>query len=133
MQTDEFVRRVQEQARIASGDEALKAVRATLETLGERLPDDQRDDLAAQLPKQLRNYLSRRKEAERYTLEEFYNRVAARSDLGLPATIEQARVVIGVLQEAVSPGQLDEIRAQLPAKFDELFSGEPYGPGSPSV
>ena len=59
--------------------------------------------------------------------------MAVRSDLGLPATIEQARVVIGVLQEAVSPGQLDEIRAQLPAKFDELFSGEPYGPGSPSV
>jgi len=133
MQTDEFVRLVQERARMESGDDALKVIGATLETLGERLPGDERDDLAAQLPDQLKNYIHRRGETVRFTLEEFYNRVAARSDLGLPRAIEQARVVIAVLQEAVAPGQLEKVRAELPAKFEELFSGEPYGPGSPSA
>ena len=133
MQTDEFTRRVQERARLAAGDEALKIIAATLETLAERLPRNERTDLAAQLPEQLRGYLQRRPDTDRFSLEEFYNRVAARSGLGPPQAIEQAHVVLQVLQEAVSAGQLDRIRQQLPGQFGELFSGEPYGPASPSA
>lgn len=133
MQADEFVRQVQEQARIPTGDIALKVIEATLETLGERITRDERRDLAAQLPKQLKEYVNKRQETARFDLEEFYNRVAGRSDLGLPAAILQSQVVMDVLQQAVSPGQLEDIRRQLPAEYEELFSGEPYGPNSPSA
>ena len=133
MQTDEFVRRVQEEGRIASGDDALRVIAATLESLGERLPRKERVTLAAQLPEQLRSYVNRRQESEAFTLQEFYNRVAARSDLGLPEAIARAQIVMGALQEAVSEGQLERVREELPRKFDELFSGEPYGPGSPAA
>lgn len=133
MQTDEFVRRVQEQANIESGDEALEIVAATLETLGERLPRDERADLTAELPGQLKAYARRRLETEQFTLEEFYNRVAARSGLGAPAAVQQTHVVMQVLQEAVSEGQLQDMRAQLPPDFEELFTGEPQGPGSPAA
>ncbi len=133
MQTDEFVRRVQERANIESGDEALDIVAATLETLGERLPRDEREDLIAELPGQLKAYARRHLETEQFTLEEFFNRVAARSDLGAPQAIEQTHVVMHVLQEAVSEGQLQQMRAQLPPEFEQLFTGEPQGPGSPTA
>lgn len=133
MQTDEFVRRVQERANIESGDEALEIIEATLETLGERLPRNERADLTAELPGQLKAYARRRLEPDQFTLEEFYNRVAARSGLGAPRAIEQAHVVMQVLQEAVSEGQLQDMRAQLPPEFEELFTGEPQGPASPAA
>jgi uncharacterized protein (DUF2267 family) len=133
MQADEFVRRVQVQAKIATGDAALKVIEASLETLGERIRRDVRQDLAAQLPDQLKAYLNKRQETTRFDLEEFYNRVAGRSDLGLPAAVLQSQAVIDVLQQAVSPGQLQDIRRQLPAEYEELFSGEPYGPNSPAA
>lgn len=133
MQADEFVRRVQVQAKIATGDAALKVIEAALETLGERIRRDERRDLAAQLPDQLKAYLNKRQETTRFDLEEFYNRVAGRSELGLPAAILQSQAVIDVLQQAVSPGQLQDIRRQLPAEYEELFTGEPYGPNSPAA
>lgn len=133
MQTDEFVRRVQERANIESGDEALEIIEATLETLGERLPRDERADLTAELPGQLKAYTRRHLETEQFALEEFYNRVAARSDLGAPQAIEHAHVVIQVLQEAVSEGQLQDVRAHLPPEFEQLFTGEAQGPGSPAA
>lgn len=133
MQTDEFVRLVQERASVTSGDEALEIIAATLETLGERLPRNERADLSVQLPGQLRAYARRRLETEQFSLEEFYNRVAARSGLGAPQAIEQAHVVMGVLQEAVSEGQMQDVREHLPPEFEELFSGEPHGPGSPAA
>lgn len=133
MQTDELVRLVQERANIESGDEALELIGATLETLGERLPRNEREDLAAELPGQLKAYARRRLQTEQFMLEEFYNRVAARSGLGAPAAVQQAHIVMQVLQEAVSEGQLRDMRAQLPPDFEELFTGEPQGPGSPAA
>jgi uncharacterized protein (DUF2267 family) len=121
MQTDEFLRQVQERARLNTGDEALRIVHATLATLGERLPRDERRDLAAQLPDQLKSYVLEYQDTARFPLEEFYNRVAARSDLGAPAAIEQAGIVTAVLQDAITGGQLEEIRAQLDEEYDELF------------
>ena len=60
--------------------------------LGERIYRTEQDKLAAQLPKELREYLSSRAQPEtmrgdtdRYSLEEFYNRVSAREIGLLPA------------------------------------------------
>lgn len=123
MQTDEFMSQVQERAQLGTGEEALRIVRATLATLGERLPRDERRDLAAQLPVQLNGYVLEYQDTARFPLEEFYNRVAARSDLGAPAAIEQASVVVQVLQEAITDGQLEEICAPLDEEYDTLFNG----------
>lgn len=135
MQTDEFVRRVQEQAKIPTGDAALNVIEATLETLGERLPGDERGGLAAELPAQLKAYVRKREKTlpVPYGLEEFYNRVAGRAGLGLREAIRQSHAVMSVLQEAVSAGQLQDVRRQLPAEYEEPFTGEPYGPDSPAA
>lgn len=135
MQSDEFVRKVQERAKKTTGAEAVTIIEATLETLGERLPRDERSGLAAELPAQLKAYVGKREKTlpAPYGLEEFYNRVAGRSGLGLREAIKQSHAVMSVLQEAVSAGKLQDVRRQLPAEYEELFTGEPYGPGSPAA
>lgn len=135
MQSDEFVRRVQEQAGIPVGDAAVDVIEATLETLGERLAQDKLDGLTAELPEQLTAYVEKRHKETPvpFDVEEFYNRVAARSGLSLSTAIRRSHVVMSVLQEAVSAGPLRELRRQLPAEYEELFTGEPYGPDSPAA
>ena len=133
MEYAEFIEKVQTRAELPTGDLALAATQATLETWGERLERDQRRHLAAELPAGMKEYVLEREETTRFLVKDFYKRVAARADIRVPEAIERAQVVTGVLQEAVSAGVLDEIRGQLPAEYDELFTGVPYGPGSPSA
>jgi uncharacterized protein (DUF2267 family) len=126
MTYEEFIERVQEQADLTR-DEASQATRVTLATLGERIYRTEREDLAAQLPPQLGAQLSERQPGEvtrqdvdRFPLEEFYNRVSGRLDIGFPQGKRRAQVVVAVLQEAVSPEQMAAVREALPAEYGEL-------------
>ncbi len=141
MDYDEFVGRVQEKADLDSPEDAAAAVRATLGTLGEMLSPKERHDLAAELAKPLKECLTLWMEQppreltrpHRFSLEEFYNRVAARSDVGYPAAIKHSQAVIQVLKEAVSQGELRDVLRELPDEYEELLSGQPRGPVSPSI
>jgi len=141
MEYKEFVSHVQERAELDSPEEAAAAVRATLGTLGEMLSPKERHDLAAELTKPLKECLTLWVEQppremthpHRFGLEEFYNRVAARSDVGYPAAIKHSQAVIQVLQEAISWGELRDVLRELPDEYEELLSGQPRGPVSPSV
>jgi len=44
-----------------------------------------------------------------------------REGVDLPDAVHQARAVISVLGEAVSPGEMADARAQLPDEYDPLF------------
>lgn len=133
MRYAEFIEKVQSQAELETGDLALEATQATLETLGERLERDEQRKLAAELPDGMKEHVLARQETTRFLLKDFYKRVAARADIRVPEAINRSQVVVSVLQEAVSAGILDKVRAQLPDEYDELFTAEPYGPGSPSA
>ena len=58
MQTDEFLGRVQHKAHLATLGKAMRATRATLETLAERLGPDETRHLAAQLPHEIQLFLA---------------------------------------------------------------------------
>jgi len=141
MEYDAFIGRVQERAELNSPDEAAAAVKATLGTLGEMLSPKERHDLAAQLTKGLKECLTlwmerpprERAHPHRFTLEEFYHRVAARSDVRYPAAIRHSQAVIRVLKEAVSEGELQDILRELPDEYEELLSGRARSPASPSI
>lgn len=45
----------------------------------------------------------------------------------LPDAVHHARVVIEVLSEAISTGEIDDIRSQLPSEFDPLFEAGSKG------
>ena len=61
--------------------------------------------------------------SERFNLDEFFNRVTDREGVDKPEAVFHARAVLEVLQEAVSPGQIEQIRHQLPGDYFPLFSG----------
>jgi uncharacterized protein (DUF2267 family) len=130
MQFHEFIGQVQNRARLPTQGEAARAICATLETLGERLSEGEAMNVAAQLPPGIGDYLRLARENEqRFSLDEFFERVAERSGAGvdMPEAVYQTRAVITVLQEAVTPGQLAKMRAQLPDEYNPLFENGTEG------
>ena len=129
MRYDEFLGHVQHRARLGSHGEAERATRATLETLAERLVGGEAHDLAAQLPAELAHYLQLPDAGigAKLTLEEFFELVSEREGVELEEAALHARVVIAVLTEAVSQGEIKDVRVQLPAAFAQLFNVENEG------
>jgi uncharacterized protein (DUF2267 family) len=126
---DEFIAQVRHRAGLGSHAEAERATRATLETLAERLAGGEAHDLASQLSPELARYLELPDAgiAAKLTLDEFFELVSEREGVDLPDATLHARVVIGVLTEAVSLGEIKDVRVQLPAAFAQLFKVENEG------
>ncbi len=141
MEYQEFIERVQKEAGLAAPDEATAVIKAVLGTLGEMLSPTERRHLAAQLPKSMKDYVTEwmqrppkeKGRPHRFGLEEFRHRVAARSDVRYPAAIRRSRAVMKVLREAVTPGELADIFRELPQEYEELLTGIPKSPVSPTV
>ena len=129
MKYDEFIAQVRHRAGLGSHAEAERATRATLETLAERLAGGEAHDLASQLSPELARYLELPDAgiAAKLTLDEFFELVSEREGVDLPDATLHARVVIGVLTEAVSLGEIQDVRVQLPAAFAQLFKVENEG------
>ena len=128
MQYQEFVQRVEEQVNVTqpatdTQRAAENAITATLETLSERLTGGETNDLASQLPTELQAPLQRtgEEQAEDFSLEEFYERVAEREGIDIETARQDASAVMTVLGLALTPSQLDDVRAQLPEEFNALF------------
>lgn len=126
MQYQEFVNRVNEQIRTESPGDAELAIQATLATLGERISGGEAENLAAQLPAELQTQLESgnyTEEAEPFSLDEFYLRVAEREGASSPETaVEHARAVMEQLTRAVTGGELADIQRQLPEEYEPLFN-----------
>lgn len=135
MKYDEFIEQVQKRANLVSQSEAERATRATLETLAERLSEKERLDAASQLPKGLAWYLRQPfigpgkqpapSPTRNFSLDEFFQRVSIREDVPLATAREHARAVMSVLRDALSKGEFEDIRAQLPIEYYyEFFEGK---------
>jgi uncharacterized protein (DUF2267 family) len=127
LQYTEFLRRVEQQidatqAATETQRAAENAITAVFQTLSECLSGGEAKDLAAQLPEELRPPLQHSAEdAERFSLEEFYRRVAEREGADSDTARKDASAVMQVLGMAVTHGELDKVMAQLPAEFNILF------------
>lgn len=129
MQYNEFIEQVQQRANLGNPADAERIVEATLGTLGELIYRTERHDLAAQLPQRFQDIFyayqppeNTRADTQTYSLEEFYHRVQSRAGRNsYPTTIKEAKAVVSVLEEAVSAGEIDDVRAVLPAEYGGLF------------
>jgi uncharacterized protein (DUF2267 family) len=126
MKYNQFMGLVQSKAKLASTEEAIKITKATLQTLGERLSGGEPKDLASQLPKEIGVFIQGDK-TEKFGLDEFFRRVSEREGTELPDAIYHSRVVIEVVKEAVSKGEIDDIKQQLPPEYDRLFEAGSEG------
>ncbi len=128
MDTDRFIGLVQNRAHLASTGEALRAIEATLQQLGRRLAGNEAEDLASQLPPELGHFLREEAgEGERFDAQEYIARVSLLEGVDPPDAAFHVRAVLSVLQEAVSPGEIEDVKAQLPTDWDRLFEAGSEG------
>jgi uncharacterized protein (DUF2267 family) len=120
MKHDEFMTKVGQRADVSlETADALTA--ATLRTLAERISGGEAKDLAAQLPAELKPHLTGADEpAQRFDAEEFVRRVAERAGTDPDRARAGVQAVFTTIREAVTPGEIDDITAQLPKDFEEL-------------
>ncbi|PJE93892.1 DUF2267 domain-containing protein [Streptomyces carminius] len=126
MRYDEFLARVRELGEYKSSQEAERITTSVLEVLASRITPDESEDLAAQLPGPLGDFLleSRPERPETYGMEEFLRRVADRTG-ARPRTAEwDASAVLATLAGSVSGGELNQVLSQLPSGYAVLF-GKP--------
>ena len=124
MNGEQFIAEVKNLAELDNDEDAQKAVRATLETLRERLAGNEPADLAAQLPPEIAPFVEGAGGRETFSVEEFYDRVAQKEGVFNDEAIRHARAVATVLQTAVTGGALEDVRSQLGNDYEELF-GQP--------
>ncbi len=123
MKYDEFIKEVQTRAHLDNEDQALKAAESTLNTLAERILKSEAEELAAQLPQQIGLYLVAGEYAQSFDMEQFYYKVSLRESLGQPLAMMHARAVMSVVEQAVSPGELRDMLAELPTEeYESLFT-----------
>ena len=127
MNFDEFTGQVQSRLELPGTGEAVRATRATLQTLGERVQAGEAEDLASSLPMEIDFYLTGAPadHGERFDWQTFLDRVQERSGPGAERAdaAYHARVVVAVVSEVVPPSAIREIREQLPDDegWDGLF------------
>ena len=137
MEHDQFVGQVQDRARLASRGDAERSIRATFETLGERLSGGAASNLAAQLPSELaenlrRTVASESASGEQFSLDEFFQRVTRREGVDQPDAVFHARAVVEVVDDATTGNLVSKIREQLPAEYDRLFEAGSTGRMAPA-
>ena len=122
---DAFVERVAEACRFER-EQALRATEAVLETLAERLPAGEVDDLAALLPREFQPALELGKlhtggKAGRFDLEEFLGRVADRvGTTSRSDALDDTRCAFTALRETLPRQELEDILAALPHEYDDV-------------
>jgi uncharacterized protein (DUF2267 family) len=126
MTTRAFYRTVMETSREIDGDLARRATAAVLHALRDRLTIDEADHVAAQLPAELKTVWGQGemfgREPVKMHVEEFLERVMA--EVGLPSTREAQWMTLAVfaaLKNQISPGEADDVLAQLPTDLKSLW------------
>lgn len=125
MQYSEFINSVIEQGGPSDPEAAKQVTQVVMADLGQRLTGDEAKGLAAQLPEELKGTVTEHVAADPVPddVDDFLRRVA--DHLGQGVDPEQARAqvraVLKALSQAVSAGELDDVRSQLPAGFGPLF------------
>ncbi|MEH1838300.1 MAG: DUF2267 domain-containing protein [Nostoc sp.] len=123
MEYDEFITHVQSLTQSDSREEAERATRATLETLKERIAGDRAQELAANLPQQLGDYL-RGKEGDSggsFNLQEFIARASQKEDIDPTTVAIHVRAVFAVLQNAISPELFAALHSHFSHDYEEMF------------
>jgi uncharacterized protein (DUF2267 family) len=125
MDHETFIDRVAREAAI-DRDAAERAVRATLQTLGERIDRNEARQLAGELPPEIAPWLATTTPAERFDADEFLRRVAQRTGGDLAAARRQTAAVLDALAAAVSGEEWDDMVAELPQDFAPLLPRGPW-------
>jgi uncharacterized protein (DUF2267 family) len=133
MTTQAFYRTVMETSGEQDREAARSGAAAVLHTLRDRLTPAEAEQVAAQLPRELKEVWRLGEKRERRPLkldrERFYEQVQQEAGL---ASGREARwltvAVFAALQQQLSPGEAEDVLAQLPKDLKEVWA-EARAPG----
>ncbi|WP_232701256.1 DUF2267 domain-containing protein [Halobacterium wangiae] len=116
MNFDEFTGEVQHRLELPGTGEAVRATRATLQALGERIPEGAAEDLAASLPMEVKWYPTGAvdEHGQRFDWKEFVSRVAAVEQTDRSEAAYHAQLVVDLVREQVPDSDFQQLRDQLP-------------------
>lgn len=119
----EFVGQAQHRLELDELGPTVRVIRAVLTTLGERVDPGEATDLASPLPMEIDRYLIEAAEqgGEKFSFDEFLNRVSERADLNRSTANYYSQTVVGLVGDIVPPGNIEKIRNQLPDEFEPIF------------
>ncbi len=132
----DFVGDVQHRIEAGRQAEAVRTTRAVLETLGERVQEGEATDIASPLPMEIDRYLLAADHGQSYDYDEFVHRVLERmnyddlaldADYGAPSPVDEGEAVYRIkavtelLSEHLPGSEIDDVEAQLPDDFDDMF------------
>jgi uncharacterized protein (DUF2267 family) len=120
MNFDEFTGTVQHRLGLSGTGETVRAIRATLSTLGQRLPEGNAEDLAASLPMEVKWYLTGAvdEHGQRFDWGTFVDRVSEIEGADRPDAAYHAQVIVDLVRTQVPPSDFEQLRNQLPEAED---------------
>ncbi|MFW5918429.1 MAG: DUF2267 domain-containing protein [Haloferacaceae archaeon] len=115
MNFDEFTGEVQHRLELPGTGEAVRAIRATLMTLGQRIPEGNAEDLAASLPMEIKWYMTGavHEHGQRFDWREFLDRVSEIENVDPAEAAYHARVIVDLVHDQVPPSDFQQLRDQL--------------------
>jgi uncharacterized protein (DUF2267 family) len=119
---EQFIRTVAHESGTDDTAAAERATRAVLETLAERLSKGEARDLLRELPAELKPWMYTEDDARSFDVDEYLRRVAERLGADVETAGRWARAVFFTLGKAVSPKEISDLAAELPAGFDPLVA-----------
>lgn len=121
MNFDEFTGQVQHRLELSGTGETVRAIRATLLTLGQRIPSDNAEDFAASLPLEIKWYMTGavHEHGQRFGWSEFVERVSEIEGVDPPEAAYHARIIIDLTYSCVPESDFQQLRGLLPESKDE--------------
>lgn len=121
MNFDEFTGEIQHRLELPGTGEAVRAIRATLMTLGQRLPEGNAADLAASLPMEIKWYMAGavQDHGQRFDWSEFLDRVSDIEKTDRATAAHHARVVVDLVNSGVPESDFRQLRDALPEGQDD--------------
>lgn len=127
MDYETFIGEVQNRGQLPSREDALRATRITLETLGQRIETGAAENLAAQLPDEIGRFLAKEDTLETFEWDEFVDRIVEKGEYNPDDergdAVHHARVVLDVVDDAATTGAVGDLRDQVSSadEWNELF------------
>ncbi|MDZ7700821.1 MAG: HVO_2922 family protein [Halobacteriales archaeon] len=116
MNFDQFTGQIEHRLELPETGESVRAIRATLMTLGQRLPEGHAEDLAASLPMEIKWYLTGavHEHGQRFDWREFVERVSEIEQSDPTQAAYHARVIVDFVRTLVPASDFQQLRDALP-------------------
>ena len=121
MNFDEFTGELQHRLQLANTGETLRAIRATLMTLGQRIPEGNAEDFAASLPIEIKWYMTGavHEHGQRFDWKAFVERVSEIENADPADAAYHARIIVDFIRTQVPESDFQQLRDQLPESEDD--------------